>query len=89
MLISNKHFPALGAIEVSPSLPYAAGKETARWYCGTISEDSIAQHGFLRLDQPATDKHPARTVFIEPGHVRRIEFINADELEQALHFWCY
>lgn len=87
--MNNEHFPQLGVIEIAPSLTSLGEKETARFYAGTISEDIIAQHGFLRLDQPAFGEHPARTVFIEPGHVRRIEFVTADVIEQALRLYWY
>jgi hypothetical protein len=85
----NKHFPLLGMMEIAPSLPYDGDREAARWYCGLISEDKIAQHGFLRLDQPATEKHPARCIFIQPAHVRRIEFIAEQHLDEALRIWGY
>jgi len=40
-----------------------------RRYAGHVTETTIAGAGFLRVDIPASDKHPAQTHLIEPKSV--------------------
>lgn len=34
-----------------------------------VSEQTIAGHGFIRLDEPANDNNPARTQLVSPGAI--------------------
>jgi len=85
----NEYLPHLCLVEVAPSVTGVGEKETARRYCGTVIEDSVATHGFLRLYQPPTDKWPSRTIFINPSHVRTIELIEEQEFDELLKSWGY
>ena len=85
--IPSNRFHQFCAVEIKPSLPYSplmGNRETARWFVGDVTEEIIANHGFLRMDLPACEKYPARTILIDPAHVRRIEPLSEEQMLAAL-----
>lgn len=67
-------------VEVAPSLSVVSRQERAYFLLGEVSEERIANYGFLRVDLPAYGSERAKTVLLNPANVRQLELKTEAEL---------
>jgi hypothetical protein len=58
-----------------------------RRIAGHLQETTIAGHGFLRLDIPATDGHTAQTQYIAPGSIYALHPVDEKTARAAATAW--
>ncbi len=79
-----QRFSAWCAIQAEVNYPLAGNTPQSRLFIGLVGEELLAGAVFLRIDIPAIDERPARTMLFAPTAVKVVEPMTEEQARELL-----